>query len=241
MSFFGFSNSNSIFGSSSSNTMNFISDYNAIKNGSYYKLMKAYYGGNSKIDSIVSSKSSTSTAKDSAKKLTAVEQNAEDLKNSADALSATGKKDLFKQKSVEQEDGTTKMEYDTDAIYNAVSRFVKNYNDMLESGDNVSSDSLDKAISNLMNTTKSNARNLARAGISVGANGKLSVDEATFKKGDMAAVKNLFQGTGSYGYQVSARASMIDYTAEREAAKANTYNRYGSYSNNYNYSYNSYI
>lgn len=32
--------------------MNFLSDYAAIKNGSYYKLMKAYYGGNSKLDPI---------------------------------------------------------------------------------------------------------------------------------------------------------------------------------------------
>ena len=49
----------------------------------------------------------------------------------------------------------------------------------------------------------------------------------------MNTVKSLFNSTGSYGYSVSAQASMIDYAAERESSKANTYTVSGTYSNAY--------
>ena len=57
----------------------------------------------------------------------------------------------------------------------------------------------------------------------------------------MSRVKEVFNGVGSLGYQISNRVSRVDYAIQREASKANTYNQYGTYSNNYNYSYNDYI
>ena len=75
---------------------------------------------------------------------------------------------------------------------------------------------------------------LAEIGIKVDSKtNTLSIDEETFKKADMKAVKSLFQGSGSYGYKVNAKASSIDYQARYEATKANTYNSFGGYSNNY--------
>lgn len=233
-----FFSSSSYSRSSSNSSISFLSDYASIKNGSYYKLMKAYYGGNDKISPLVSS---TATSKESAKKLTAIESGADDLKEVADELYNGGTQSVFKQVDIKQEDGTTKKGYDVDAIYKKVDQFVESYNDMLESTEDVDSDSLERAAKNLKNVTNSNAKNLADIGITVKSDGSLKLDEETFRKTDMSKVKDLFNGTGSYGYQVSARASMIDYAAEREAAKANTYNRYGSYNSNYNYSYNSYI
>lgn len=242
MSLFGFGGG--LFGSTSNNmNMNFLSDYAAIKSGSYYKLMKAYYGGNNKVDPIVSNSSSGKTAisKDSAKKLTSVESSADSIKESVDALNKQGSKSVFKLVDVEQEDGTKKKDYDVDAIYKKVNQFVERYNDLIDSTDEISSDSIERAVKNLTNVSKSNSRMLASVGISIKADGSLSLDKETFKEADMNKVKDLFTGTGSYGYQVSARASMVDYAAEREASKANTYNRYGAYSNNYNYSYNGYM
>lgn len=233
-----FFSSSSYSRSNSNNSISFLSDYASIKNGSYYKLMKAYYGGNDKISPLVSS---TATSKESAKKLTAIESGADDLKEVADELYNGGTKSVFKQVDIKQEDGTTKKGYDVDAIYKKVNQFVESYNDLLESTEDVDSDSLERAAKNLKNVTNSNAKNLADIGITVKSDGSLKLDEETFRKTDMSKVKDLFNGTGSYGYQVSARASMIDYAAEREAAKANTYNKYGSYNSNYNYSYNSYI
>ena len=50
----------------------------------------------------------------------------------------------------------------------------------------------------------------------------------------MNQVKSTFNTSGSYGYQISAQASMIDYYAQNEASKANTYNRNGMFTYNYN-------
>lgn len=247
MSFYGladgtslssFFNSSGYSKSSAAGSLNFLSDYASIKNGSYHKLMKAYYNGNDKIDPLVAN---TATSKESAKKLTAIESDADDLKEVADELYNGGTKSVFKQTDIKQEDGTTKKGYDVDAIYKKVSQFVDSYNDMLDSGDEVESESLERAMKNLQTVTGANERKLLDIGITVKGDGTLDLDEETFRKADMGNVKALFNGTGSYGYQVSARASMIDYAAQREASKANTYNKYGSYSNNYNYSYNAYF
>lgn len=238
MSISSFFNSSSYSKSSSNNSLTFLSDYASIKNGSYYKLMKAYYNGNDKVDSLVSS---TATSKESAKKLTAIESSADDLKEVADELYNGGTKSVFKQVDVEQEDGTTKKGYDVDAIYKKVNQFVESYNDILDATEDVETESVERAVKNLKTTTHANEKLLANIGITVKSDGSLNLDEDTFRKADMARVKDLFNGTGSYGYQVSARASMIDYAAEREASKANTYNKYGGYNSNYNYSYNSYI
>jgi len=247
MSFYGladgtslnsFFNSSSYSKSNSAGNLNFLSDYASIKNGSYHKLLKAYYKGNDKVDSLVSS---TATSKETAKKLTAVESSADKLKEVADELYNGGTKSVFKLTDIKQEDGTTKKGYDVDAIYKKVSQFVDSYNDMLDAGDEVESQSLERAMKNLTTITGANERKLMDIGISLKSDGTLKLDEETFRKTDMSKVKDLFNGTGSYGYQVSARASMIDYAAQREASKANTYNKYGRYNNNYNYSYNYYF
>lgn len=247
MSFYGLADGTSIstlFGSSGySNTTNntsFLSDYASIRNGSYHKLLKAYYNGNSKVDSLVST-SNTATSKDSAKKLTSVQDSADDLKEVSDELFQQGSKSVFKQVELEQEDGSRSKGYDVDAIYKKVSQFVENYNDLLDATENVESESIERAVNNLTTSTKANARMLGNIGIGIKSDGTLTLDEDTFRAADMNTVKDLFNGTGSYGYQVSARASMIDYAAQREATKANTYNKYGSYNSNYNYSYNSYV
>ena len=131
--------------SSASNALsgNWLADYASIKNGSYGKLMKAYYAkdsGDSKTAASTITKKDTAT--DTAKKaLAKVETTTDALKESADALLATGKKDLFTQKDITTKDengveSTTKG-YDTDAIYSAVNSFVTNYNSVMAAVDDV--------------------------------------------------------------------------------------------------------
>lgn len=82
--------------SSASNALsgNWLADYASIKNGSYGKLMKAYYAkdsGDSKTAASTITKKDTAT--DTAKKaLAKVETTTDALKESADALLATGKR-----------------------------------------------------------------------------------------------------------------------------------------------------
>ncbi len=222
--------------------LNFLSDYASIKNGSYGKLMKAYYG-QGKVSKEVSSiaeqrNKKNATAKDSAETLSSIESAAEGLKDSADTLIKTGTKSVFNKVDVEKTDEngitSTEREYDTNAIYKSVSNFVNDYNKVINQTASSETTRVQNKARSLMGITDANQRLLSKVGISINKDDTLSIDEDTFKKADMATVKTLFNGNGSYAYRVSAQASMIDYTASTEASKANTYTAKGSYNNAYN-------
>lgn len=239
---FLFSGLNSSAGSGSFAASSFLSDYASIKNGSYLKLMKAYYAevDTDKKTSSASStilKNGTATSTDSAKTLAAIEKDADALKESADTLLAKGSKSLFQEKDIttKAEDGTetTVKGYDKDAIYKGVKSFADNYNALLKSAGSANSTSITKQAQNMAYAVQTNSNLLSKAGITVGTDGALSVDEEKLKSADISTLKTLFNGNGSLAYRVSANASMIDYTAEREAEKANTYNASGSYNSNY--------
>lgn len=209
---------------------NFLGQYASIKNGSYAKLMKAYYGKNTN-DSIkglahntIQNPNNTMTSED-AKAITKVQSSTDSLKESADALWMKGKKSVF-----EQKDG----KYDTDAIYSAVNQFVKDYNAVVDAAGDVEHKSIQRNATNLINSSVQNGKLLGKVGITVGEDGKLSLDQELFEKADMSTVKSLFQGNGSYGYQVSAQASMINFAADQAASKANTYTVGGTYNNAFN-------
>lgn len=215
-----------------------LTDYSSIKTGSYGKLLKAYYAkdGNSALSNLVEQEDSSSSVvtKEDAQKLNKVQTATDTLKESADALMETGSKSLFKQKenTTTDENGAeiTEMGYDTDAIYKAVSSFVEDYNAVLSAANTADNSTVTNRINTMHNNTLANENSLNKIGITVGEDGTLSVDKDTFMKADMGSVKTLFNGTGSYGYQVSAQASLINFSAEREASKAATYTAAGDYS-----------
>lgn len=225
--FFGI-NSNSVgtlfssLGSSAtSGTTSMLSDYYSIRNGSYKKLLNAYYS----VDGNDKKSLNTSTASDSTKLLSQIESSTDSLKESADTLLKPGSGSVFDKKS----DG----EYDTDKIYSAVSQFVKDYNSVIENTADSNTTNIASNSKNMITATNSNKTLLSKVGISVKTDGTLALDEDSFKKADMSIAKSLFNGAGSYGYQMSAKASMINYYAEAEAGRASTYNNLGSYSYNY--------
>lgn len=207
--FSSFHTSNS--GSTSGNS--FLADYAAIKNGSYGKLMKAYYSEtkNTTINSLVNSKNT-----DDAKTLSSVQNKADSLKESADALLATGSKSVFENANI-------------DKIYNSVSQFIENYNSLIKSMDDVNSTSILGKASNLTNTTLSNQSSLSKIGIKINTDHTLSINEDHFKSSNMTSIKSLFQGNGSYAYNVSSQASFIDLAANNQMSKINTYGTNGSF------------
>lgn len=208
------------------------SDYATIRNGSYFKLLSAYYDDGKTIDGVTNS-NSTSTAKDDTKTLARIESAADGMKNSAAALQTTGSKSLFNKVTSTDESGKTTTDYDTDAIYKAVSGFVKDYNDLLDTAVDSDTTSILRAAKTMINYSKVNQNMLSSVGITIGTDNKLIVDEETFKSADMTKVKSLFQDRGSYGYQIMTQASMIETYAKSEAAKANTYGNSGTYTYNY--------
>lgn len=208
-------------------------DYSTIRSGSYFKLMKAYYSDSDAASKLVD-KNSTATSKDETKTLAKVETSSDDLKEAADALLEKGSKSVFKKVTSTDKDGKTTTGYDTDAIYKKVNEFVKSYNSLVGSAADANSKGILTSVSSMVRATAANEKMLDKIGITIGEDNKLSIDEETFKKADMNIVKSMFNSTGSYGYQVSANASMANFHAENEAAKANTYGKNGMYTYNYN-------
>lgn len=223
-------------GNSYSGLSGLLQDYASIKNGSYGKLLKKYYSLNDQTSEDKSSssvKKSTSTSGDTAKKLKEVENTTDKLKDSADALIQSGTGSVFQKVSKTDAEGNVTRNYDVDKIYSAVKEFVENYNDVLDSTGDSRVSSIKSNTKAMINTTKANESLLSSVGISVDADGKLSIKEEKFKASDMSSVKTLFNGTGSYAYQTSAKASIINFNAQTEQNRANTYTNSGSYSYNY--------
>lgn len=204
-----------------------LADYASIQNGSYQKLTKSYYAKADKEDS-------TTTSKESTKTINTVLSDSDSLKESADALIKKGQDSLFSKKEVTTtaEDGTKKTSYgyDLDSIYKATSDFVNDYNNMLDS----SAKSSDKGVllqaSNMTSATSRQSKLLAEVGISIGSDNKLSIDKEAFKSANVSTLKTLFHDSNSLAYQVSARASQMNYYAQRQLSDNSTYNASGSFS-----------
>ena len=117
--------------------------------------MKAYYGPSHRSSKEVSSlveknQRTTAAVKDSAKTLSSIESAAEELKKSADALTAKGSKSVFNKVDIETKDengvtSTTKG-YDTNAIYKAVSDFVDDYNSVIKQAGSAESTSIQNRV-----------------------------------------------------------------------------------------------
>jgi hypothetical protein len=212
-----------------------ISDYNLIRSGSYFKLMKSYYASDaSKTTSTDSTATSTSTSTDTSKTLSKIESTTDDLTDSAEALYSS-KSSAFKK---------VNGDYDADAIYSAVSDFVDDYNSVIKAADKSSASGVTSAAESLKTATTQNEDALKALGITIDSEkSTLSIDKDTFLAADMSKAKTLFNGTGSYAYNVATKASLLNYQAQREASKANTYSSTGSYTNNYTSGsiYNSYF
>ncbi len=204
--------------------------YSSLRNGSYKKLVSAYYSetGNDKISL------NTGTGTDSAKKLMSLESSAESLKDISDELFTNGKDSVFNKVEIKDKDGNTTVDYDKEAIYKKVNEYVEAYNDMIEEAGEAETESILKRAKNMVTTTALNEKLLNKVGITIGSDNKLKIDEDEFKNSNMETVKSLFSGVGSLAYNMSTNAAYIDYTANYEATKANTYNAFGGYSYNFN-------
>lgn len=225
---------------------NFLADYASIKNGSYGKLMKAYYGSSASntvksvaqksVDSYSAKK--TAPTSEETKAYAKVQSTTDALKDAADKLMKTGTNSVFAKKdvTVKDENGieSTTKEYDKEGIYSAVNSFVASYNSVIQAVDKTESDTIMRRTTSMMNSTSGHLKSLLAVGISVNLDGTLELDKKAFMEADMSTAKSLFSGTGSYAYSVSSQASMINYAADREAGKGSMYTTKGTYGVNYN-------
>lgn len=214
-----------------------LADYYSIRNGSYKKLLTAYYdkygetGNNTKVTK--KNQFTNSISADSSKVLANAKEDSKALQQSSKALLTKGSDTLFKKVTTTDAEGNKTSAYDMDKIYKGIKSFVDNYNKVIDSSDTINSSSILRSISGMVSTTKSNEKMLGDMGITINSDNTLSINEEIFKSSDALKVKSLFNTTGSYGYYIAAKASEMNYNAGQEAGKSNTYNSYGSYSPTY--------
>ena len=202
-----------------------LSDYSSIKNGSYGKLLKAYYAKDTdtRVKDIVNNReqNKNEVSAQDAEKLNKIRTESDSLQKSAGKLLSKDKDSVF-----------NKM--DKEAIYQAVDQFVNSYNSVLSASKSAGNESVSNRVNSMVNETMINKKALGNMGITIGEDNTLSLNKETFEKADMNSVKSLFNGNGSYGYHVSAQAGFVNSAAEREASKASSYTGSGKYNQTMN-------
>ncbi len=231
----GKNSSNNIF-----NSIN-LSEYHSIKSGAYGKALKVYYAKETEeTDATAKTEKEDKDKKPvvdntAVNKLTEVTGNISSFKESAQKLIAQGENSVFNKKSstVKNEDGTESIveEYDTDAIYKAVSDFANKYNSVLSSMKDSANVKITGEVSGLTSLMNRYESSLNSVGITIGEDNKLSVSEKDFKASDMDEVKKLFNGNTSFAYVASTKVSVIGTTANREANVMKNYTSSGNYEN----------
>lgn len=214
-----------------------LADYASIKNGSYGKLVKAYYAQMSDDDTSTKKTSSTTTKtkekaeSDAAKKtLTETKTKSDALKTSAGALVDVGKKSLFTKVDVKDEEtGKTTQQYDTDKIYKAVKQFASDYNALIADVGKSSNTSIARKGITLKGEMTARKDMLEDVGITINADNTLTVDEEKFKEADMRDVKDLFNGSHSLGAKVYQKAAEINNLSTSAASSDSTYNKNATY------------
>lgn len=194
-SFFGNLNS----GSSAKTEMtgSILSDYSAVRNGSYKKLAKKLYSSNTDSGSDV-------TSVQSAGRLTKA-----GASNVVKSLGDLMDSRLYEQVEKTDSEGNSTRQYDYDKILDKVKNFVKDYNDTISGAGNLTGKNALRASVRMVGQMNVYQGALARVGISVGSDNKLSLDEDKFKKSEMSDIKSLFTGNVSFAKNIQDKSMQV--------------------------------
>lgn len=119
---------------------------------------------------------------------------------------------------------------DNSRIEKKLGDFVKNYNDMLDSAQETDNTKVLKSTLSMTQVTAANEDYLAKVGIRLEDDNKLSIDSEAVKKADESDMKSLFSGKGSYADTIDYLAKQaIDNAKQEVTGKA--YNAAGAYAN----------
>lgn len=220
-------------GGISSSLYSSLGDYAMIKNGSYGKLVKAYYAqmSDDKTSSNSKRNEETKIKEDTDKKeLTETKTKSASLKTSASALMDVGKKSVFNKTDVKDaETGETTQQYDTDKIYKAVKQFTTDYNALITDALKSTNTSIARKGTTLKGEMTARKDMLEDIGIKINSDNTLSIDEKTFKDADMRDVKNLFNGSHSLGAKAYQKAIEINNLSSSAASSNSLYNSKANY------------
>ena len=208
--------------------LNFLSDYASIKNGSYGKLMKAYYGSGQKSSTATSSsKSSSGSVLD---KILEEKKNPKVSKDvqKANADLTTGLSSLRSSVSALQDDktytDTANGQSAADKAASAMKDYVTNYNNVVKAAKGSTLTSKTSYVANMMSSTARNADKLSEIGVTINADGTLDFNEGKLKAADLSKVQELFSSKDimSYGSTVASRIQFAGGTTGSDAATDST-------------------
>mgnify|MGYP006865376251 FL=1 len=210
-------------GSGGMGNLNFLSDYASIKNGSYAKLMKTYYGTAQSSSAAASKKSSSGNILDKIldeKKNPKVSKEAQE----ANANLTTGLSTLKSSVAALQKDGTytdtANGKSAADKVVSAMKAFVSDYNNVVSAAKNSTLANKTAYVANMMNSTAANADKLAEIGVSINGNGTLELNEAKLKEAGVSKVQDLFSSDNimSYGSMIASRLRFAGAAASTNTA-----------------------
>lgn len=219
---------NSIFGTGTdkSTSSSFsLGDYAMIKNGTYKKLMKAYYATTDE-DAEGSSATEEEKKKESIT-MTNIKNNAAGLNNSLEDLKS---RSLYESTGVDEDGNKT---YDRDKVIKNVKSFVDDYNAYIKSSIDTDNEAILRKSLKMTKITSKNSKLLSEVGITIGENNTLSIDEDKLKEARMTTLSSLFTDSGSYGDQIhqAARQSyQLANSAIYASSHSASYNVNGGYS-----------
>lgn len=211
--------------SGSMGNLNFLSDYASIKNGSYGKLMKAYYGTGH-----TSNTSSNGTSRSSYNILEKLEEEKRSPKVSKDVQEAnsnltSGLSNLKNSiATLQNEDTYTSTDNGksaADKVVSAVKSFVEDYNKVVTAAKGSTLTSQTAYVTNMMSATSANADQLAEIGIKVNAKGTLDLNESKLKAADISKIQEMFSSEDVMSYG-SRLASRVQFAGSASASATNT-------------------
>lgn len=215
MAFMNFWNNSSLYGSnnSSTNLYSLFSERNAIKNGTYKKLLKSYYssleensgsatstskrrGQNNIIDKLLKEKMYPTVSKETQEANTNLTNGISSLKSSVSTLQS--------EKTYEDtENGKTASE----KVVSAMKSYVNNYNNVVTASKSSTLSNKTAYVANMMSATSKFEKELGEIGVMLKSDGTLQLDETKLKGADLSKVQKLFSTDNiqSYGSTIASR------------------------------------
>ena len=213
-------------GLSGNDNLNFLSDYASIKNGSYGKLMKSYYGAmNGSATTSSGRKTDTNNILDKIleeKKYPKVSKEAQEANSNLTA----GISSLMKSVStLQNEDTYTTAENGTsaaDKVVSALKNYVSMYNNVVSAAKSSTLASQTSHVAGMMRSSEANAGKLAEIGVTINRDGTLQFNEGKLKSVDISRVQELFSKDDimSYGSAVKARLGFASASSSSVSSTA---------------------
>lgn len=204
--------------------LNFLSDYASIKNGSYGKLMKTYYGtGQSTSTGAASKKSSSESVLDRILEEKKNPKVSKDVQKSNADLTA-GLSSLNNSISALQGDKTYTDTANglsaADKVVSAMKDYVSNYNNVVNAAKGSTLTGKTAYVANMMSSTAANADKLSEIGVTINSDGTIELNEGKLKAAGVSKVQELFSSEDimSYGSRIASRVKFAGGAASTDAA-----------------------